>query len=426
MSHFDPMAQSTNFPQHPSIYRMLEAWAERSPEAIAIAAPGRSPLTYGRLHNQVEYAVKTLNASGVGRNDCVALMLPNGPEMAVAFLGVAAGATCAPLNPTYRTNEFDSYLSDLNAKALMVQSGTDSPAIAVARKRGIPVIELSPELEAEAGTFTLTSNESSHPVHHGYAQPDDVALVLHTSGTTSRPKRVPLTQDSLCTSAYNICTALELASTDRCLNVMPLFHIHGLIASILSPVAAGGSVVCTPGFYAPQFFDWLEEFRPTWYTAAPTMQQAILARANANRETIARSSLRFIRSSSAPLPPKVMTELEGVFKIPVIESYGMTEASHQIASNLLPVRERKAGSVGLAAGPDVAVMDSQGNLLSAGEVGEIVIRGANVMSGYENNPAANKSSFTNGWFRTGDEGCLDSDGYLFITGRLKEIINRGG
>ncbi|MFQ5852528.1 MAG: condensation domain-containing protein, partial [Candidatus Binatia bacterium] len=414
------------FPRGLCIHHLLEAKAERTPDAIAIAAPGRTVLTYGRLYTQVEYVVKRLNASGVGRNDRVAIVLPNGPEMAVAFLAVAAGATSAPLNPAYRTNEFDFYLSDLNVKALIVQSGIDSPAIAVARKRGIPVIELSPVLEAEAGTFTLTSNESSHPVHHGHAQPDDVALVLHTSGTTSRPKMVPLTQSNILTSAHNIGMTLGLVEKDRCLNVMPLYHIHGLIGATLASLMAGVSIVLTPDFYASKFFDWMEEFKPTWYTAVPTMHQGILARARANRETIARSSLRFIRSSSAPLPPKVLAELEDLFKVPVIESYGMTEASHQITSNPLPPGERKVGSVGVAAGSEVAIMDEAGSFLSSGDRGEIVIRGANVTQGYDNNQAANRGAFINDWFRTGDQGYLDSDGYLFLTGRLTEMINRGG
>ena len=426
MSHLGSIAQSTNHHQELCIPGLLGAWAELSPEAIAIAAPGRSPLTYGCLHTQMEYVVKTLNESGLSLNDRVALVLPNGPEMAVAFLAVAGGATCAPLNPAYRTNEFDFYLSDLNAKALMVQSGTDSPAIAVARKRGIPIIELSPILEAEAGIFTLTCNEKSPPVNHGHAQPGDVALVLHTSGTTSRPKMVPLTQKNICTSADNIRATLQLTGNDRCLNVMPLFHIHGLIGAVLSPLGTGGSVVCTPEFYAPKFFEWLEEFRPTWYTAVPTIHQAILKDSKAQTKIIQRCPLRFVRSSSAPLPRKVAIKLESVFRAPVIESYGMTEASHQISSNPVPPCQRKSGSVGKPAGSDVAIMDESANLLPPSVTGEIVIRGDNVTSAYEYNPEANNNAFVEGWFRTGDQGFLDADGYLFITGRIKEIINRGG
>jgi len=291
------------------IHHLIAAQANRTPEAIAIAAPGRAPLTYRRLHDHIEDVVATLNAMGMGRNDRVAIVLPNGPEMAVTFIAVAAGATSAPLNPAYRANEFDFYLSDLNAKALIIQSGMDSSAIAVAQARDIPIIELSPVLEAEAGIFALRGDKRSRAARNGFSQPNDVALVLHTSGTTSRPKIVPLKQTNICTSAHNIRAALELVDTDRCLNVMPLFHIHGLMAATLSSLVAGASVICTPGFYAPKFFEWMEAFQPTWYTAVPTMHQAILARAASNREILVRCPLRFVRSSSSSLPPQVMAEL---------------------------------------------------------------------------------------------------------------------
>jgi acyl-CoA synthetase (AMP-forming)/AMP-acid ligase II len=414
------------YPTPLSLYHLIKGRAERNPQDVALAAPGRPPLTYGRLCLHVEEVVGTLNALGVGRNDRVALVLPNGPEMAAAFLAVSSAATGAPLNPAYRSGEFDFYLSDLKARALLVPAGSDSPAIDVARARGIPVIELRPCPGAEAGLFTLAGPGAFSPARGGPAQPDDVALVLHTSGTTSRPKIVPLTQTNVCTSAHNVRVTLELTPRDRCLNVMPLFHIHGLVGALLSSLAAGAGVCCTPGFYAPRFFDWMAEYRPTWYTAVPTMHQAILRRAEAHRETVARCPLRFIRSSSSPLPSQVMAELERVFRAPVIEAYGMTEASHQMASNPLPPRVRKAGSVGTAAGPEVAVLDEAGRPLPPGQTGEVAVRGANVTPGYEGNPEANRAAFTRGWFRTGDQGYLDAEGYLFLTGRLKEMINRGG
>jgi acyl-CoA synthetase (AMP-forming)/AMP-acid ligase II/acetyltransferase-like isoleucine patch superfamily enzyme/acyl carrier protein len=413
-------------PEAKSIYQLLKMQAEKTPEAVAITALERSPLTYGRLLKRVEHTVDALRACGLHRNDRVAIVLPNGPEMAVAFVAVAAGATCAPLNPSYRTNEFDFYFSDLKVRALIVGSEMDSPAREVAQKCNIPIIELLPTCKAEAGVFELVMNNQASSAVGDFAQPDDIALVLHTSGTTSRPKIVPLTQTNICSSGHDISISLELRENDRCLNVMPLFHIHGLIGAVLSSLTAGASVVCTPGFDAERFFEWIDTFQPTWYTAVPTMHQAILAHASANRGIIARRPLRFIRSCSAALPERVMTALEEVFGTPVIESYGMTEASHQMTSNPLPPLPRKAGSVGIAAGPDVAIIDEAGNLLPTGAIGEIVIRGTNGMHGYENNPVANQSAFTNGWFHTGDQGRFDTDGYLFIMGRLKEIINRGG
>jgi acyl-CoA synthetase (AMP-forming)/AMP-acid ligase II len=404
---------------------VIDLLARGADADVALAAPGRPDLTYAALRALAARTVPALNALGVGRDDAVAIVLPNGPEMAAAFVAMACGVTTAPLNPAYTADEFAFYLEDLAAKLLVVAEGSDSPVVAVARKLGVPIAELVVPAGAAAGEFT-PRGAAGTAAKPGMAAADDVALVLHTSGTTSRPKIVPLTHRNVCASAGHIAKGLALTPADRCLQVMPLFHIHGLIAAVLSSLNAGASVVCTPGFNALTFFAQLAEFRPTWYTAVPTMHQAILGRAARNAEAIAGARLRFIRSSSASLPPQVMAELEATFGVPLIEAYGMTEAAHQMASNPLPPRPRYAGSVGIAAGPEVAIMDEQGALLPAGAVGEVVIRGPNVTPGYRNNPQANASAFTNGWFRTGDQGVLDEAGYLRLTGRLKEIINRGG
>jgi acyl-CoA synthetase (AMP-forming)/AMP-acid ligase II len=367
-----------------------------------------------------------LGRLGIGRGDRVAIALPNGPEMATSFLAVSAFATTAPLNPAYREDELSFYLSDIKAKGVLVMSEDNGPAVAVAHQLGIGVLRLVPDAKGPAGTFTIDGPQIGEPVEPAPAQEDDTALLLHTSGTTSRPKLVPLSHGNIKASARNIGAVLTLQASDRCLNIMPLFHIHGLIAAVRSSLAAGGSVYCTPGFNALRFFAWLGEAGATWYTAVPTMHQAILARAARNTETIATHPLRLIRSSSSSLPPQVMAELEKVFSCPVIESYGMTEASHQMASNPLPPRLRKPGSVGVAAGPAVAIMGDDGTILSPDQVGEIVIRGANVTRGYEANPDANAKAFAFGWFHTGDQGTMDDEGYVRVTGRLKEIINRGG
>ena len=396
-------------------------------DSIAISAPNRTALTFSGLRDHVANTVDTLNALGIGRNDSVAIVLPNGPEMASAFISIAAGATTAPLNPVYHEKEFEFYLTDLNAKLLIVNAGSESPARKVAEKLGIAVVELQTNEGDPAGVFQLKGKPLPNAKPQcGFARENDNALVLHTSGTTARPKIVPLSQLNICTSAENIVNNLALVPEDRCLNIMPLFHIHGLIAAVLSSLRAGASVFCTPGFNALKFFAWLKESNPTWYTGVPTMHQAILSRASRNSDIIKNSRLRFLRSSSASLPPQVMMAMEETFNSPVIESYGMTEAAHQMASNPLPPKERKPGSVGIAAGPEISIMDENGKLLTSGTIGEVVIRGQNVTLGYLINPAANATGFTNGWFRTGDQGIIDTEGYLRLTGRLKEIINRGG
>jgi acyl-CoA synthetase (AMP-forming)/AMP-acid ligase II len=406
--------------------QLLEHQSKRIPEARAILAPGRAPLTYGRLYQHIDETGRTLRAMGIGRHDRIAVVLPNGPEMAVAILAVAASAACAPMNQAYGFEELCRYFADLRPRALITQGGIDSPARRAARARGIRVIGLLTECGAEAGLFALTGE-------HGSASSDapvsaaDVALLLVTSGTTSQPKIVPLTHASICTSAYNSVAALALRETDCGLNMLPLFHGHGLNNNLLASLAAGASIVCSPGCDVNSFFAWLTAFQPTWYSAVPTMHQAILAQARRNRERAPDCRLRFIRSASAPLPIRILAELEETFATAVIESYGMTEtASSFIACNPLPPRRRKPGSVGLPVGLDVAIMDEGGALLPGGQTGQVVVRGASVMAGYDGDQTATKAAFAGDWFKTGDLGVFDDDGYLFLAGRIREIINRGG
>jgi acyl-CoA synthetase (AMP-forming)/AMP-acid ligase II len=397
-------------------------------DATALSTPGGKPLTYKALRTLVADTIEILAGRGIGPGDRVAIVLDNGPEMAVTFLCVAAGATAAPLNPAYRSEEFEFYLTDLRAKLLITARDKESPAVEVARRLNVPIARLVPQPERGAGSFTLEFSDGAltQKSQQRSANPDDVALVLHTSGTTSRPKIVPLAQKNVCASARNVSDSVALTANDRGLIIMPLFHIHGLIAALLAPLSAGGEVCCTTGFNALKFFSWLTETQPTWYSGVPTMHQAILLRAANNADALKSHRLRFIRSSSSSLPVTVIEQLESLFGVPVIEAYGMTEAAHQMASNALPPRTRKPGTVGPAAGPEIRVVDTTGKPVPPGVTGEIVIRGPNVMAEYENNPKANADAFYGDWFRTGDQGVMDADGYLSITGRLKEIINRGG
>lgn len=408
-----------------SVYDQFAAQAARTPDVVAITAPGRRPLTYALLLSQLEKVRESLNAFGLGRNDRVVIVLDNGPEMAVAFTAIASCVTAVPLNPAYQADEFKFYLSRLNAKALVVNAGDQTGVKDLGDLLGLRIVELVAPPDGEAGIFELHSARAGAAQQTGFGHADDVALILHTSGTTSAPKIVPLTHQNICAMAKNNQVALELNEADLCLNIMPLFHSTGLVGVVLASLVSGAGVVCPPGFYAPQFFDWLHEFQPTWFTAVPSMHQAILARARVNRETVVHSRLRFIRSSSSALPQHLMNDLQELFHAPVIESYGMTECG-MITCNPLPPRPRKRRSVGVPTSIDIRVLDPNGREQSSGAEGEIVVRGACVVSGYEAEPRVNEESFTNGWFKTGDQGFVDDEGYLFITGRLKEIINRGG
>jgi len=408
---------------------LAEICAAGADDAIAIAAPRRPAMTFAQLRRLAERTVGTLNAAGIGRGDRVALVMPNAPETAAAFLAIGAGASTAPLNPAYREDEHAFYLADLQARALVVRADGGEEARlarAAAERHGIPVLALEPEADGPAGSFRLRGGAAGETERPGFADPEAEALVLHTSGTTSRPKIVPLLQRNLAASARHIRRTLALAPGDVCLSIMPLFHIHGLVAATLAPLSAGSAVHVPPGFNALSMLRWLADSGATWYSGVPTMHQALLDRARRRPEDARGLGLRFIRSSSASLPSQTMRDLEETFGCPVIESYGMTEAAHQMTSNPLPPAPRKAGSVGVPAGPEVAIADEAGGFLGPGEAGEVVIRGPNVISGYENNPDANAKSFFDGWFRTGDQGVFDAEGYLTITGRLKELINRGG
>ncbi len=405
---------------HPTLLEMISGVDDHA----ALIAPEKPSLTYAQLRASIRALAAELNALGLGRGDRVAVAMLNGPELVQTFFAAATCGTVCPLNPKYKLEEFAFYFEDTQAKALVTLPGGQPDAVAAALP-GMMVLEAVSNADGTLH-FKLVKGSAlpARPVE--FAQADDIAMILHTSGTTSRPKRVPLRHRNLTASARNIAGTYELTAKDTALCVMPLFHIHGISASLNATLATGGTVICPTGFDALKFWSVVDAFKPTWYSAVPTMHQMLLARAEHNLPTIRANKFRFARSSSAPLPPVIMERLEEVLEAPVVESYGMTEASHQMASNPLPPKSRKAGKVGYGFGVDVAIMDDTGKLLPQGEVAEVVVRGENVVDGYENNPEANATAFVNGWFRTGDQGYIDPEGYLTLTGRLKELINRGG
>ena len=400
-----------------TLLTLLEGQPDGAP---AIVVPDGPRLTYGDLRRQVRRTADALAELGIGRGDRVAIVLPNGAEVIVAFLGAAIAATAAPLNPGYTEDEFRFYLEDTDARAVLVPPGGAEAARRAADGRIVVEAALD-----ERGELRFTGDAPRQAGRTaGKPGAEDVALVLHTSGTTSRPKRVPLKHRNLSASVENIIATYALTPDDVSLCLMPLFHVHGLLASTLSTLRSGGTVVVPPRFNPLGFWPLLDAQRVTWYSAVPTIHQLVLARAG--RRDGARANLRFVRSCSSALAPATMQQLEELLDVPVLEAYGMTEASHQMSSNPLPPAPRVPGSVGPGTGVRSGVMDDSGRLLPIGERGEVVIQGPNVTDGYENNPEANAAAFTGGWFRTGDLGALDEAGYLTLLGRIKELINRGG
>jgi acyl-CoA synthetase (AMP-forming)/AMP-acid ligase II len=391
-------------------------------DRTAIVQPDlNARVSYDELRRQVNDLAEALAAFGIGRGDRVGMAIPNGISTIVTFLAASAAGTAAPLNPGYKEDEFRFYLDDTNAKVLLLPPDGLEEARQAAGAVPILTVETSP-----AGVVSI--REVSHRAPVTAPRLDDVALILHTSGSTGRPKRVPLSHANLTISAQNVARSYQLTADDVSLCVMPLFHVHGLVASTLATLSTGGTVVVPAKFSPLSFWRVAQESGATWYSAVPTIHQLLLARVKPGDPPPAGAEkLRFIRSCSASLPPQVMHDLESAFGAPVLEAYGMTEAAHQMASNPLPPGARLPGSVGPGTDVGITIRDDQGREMPPGQRGEVCIHGPNVIAGYENNPEANATAFfEGGWFRTGDQGVLDADGYLTLVGRLKELINRGG
>lgn len=403
---------------------------QRNSSTTAIIIPGQHPLTvsYEQLTQEILSFQRKLAAVGISPGAAVSIAIPNTYEFIVSFLAAAwQRAIAAPLNPAYKQAEFEFYIDDLSSSLALVPEGAfanDAPAVRAARKYNAAIAECywngrEVVLDVKDGGKLAGNGNTSLE----QAQPDDVALVLHTSGTTGRPKAVPLTHRNLTRTMRNIQNTYQLSPSDRTMLVMPLFHVHGLLAGFLAPLASKGSVVVPSRFSAGEFWGDFIQHGANWYTAVPTIHQILLK--TPLPSPIPR--IRFIRSCSSPLSPKVFHDLEATFKAPVLEAYAMTEAAHQMTSNPLPPGKRQPGSVGLGQGVEVRILDNNGNEVPNGQEAEICIRGENVTKGYLNNPSANASSFTkDGFFRTGDQGKKDPDGYVIITGRIKELINKGG
>lgn len=400
---------------------ILDLLENGDPSHCAISVAGGPSVTYDQLRSQVAALITRLSQFGLGRGDRIAMALPNGLEVIASFLAASTVSTAAPLNPAYTRDEFKFYLEDTGARALIIATRDCEEARAAA---GDHVLIIEASLDG-AGQVRFSSTKTAGPPR-AFERPrdDDIALILHTSGTTSRPKRVPLAHANLMTSARNVSETYQLTSADVSLCVMPLFHVHGLVASTLATFFSGGTVVVPPKFNPLSFWTTVRDYQATWYSAVPTIHQVLLSRAKTR--PAGAEQLRFIRSCSAALSPQTMAGIEERFGVPILEAYGMTEAAHQMASNPLPPGARKAGSVGCGTAVEIAILDKAGEVLPPGATGEVSIKGPNVFGGYEGNAEANAESFSNGWFRTGDQGYLDAEGYVTLVGRIKELINRGG
>lgn len=400
-------------------------------QSTAILVPSQPALTvsYQRLNADIVAFQHKLAQLGIRPESAVSIALPNTYEFIVSFIAAARQrAIAAPLNPAYKRSEFEFYIDDLSSAVTLVPKGafaSDAAAVRAARKYNAAIAECyynGTEVVLDVKETGKLSGKQNAAVET--AQPEDIALVLHTSGTTGRPKAVPLTHRNLLRTMSNIQATYQLSPSDRTMLVMPLFHVHGLLAGFLAPLASGGSVIVPPKFSASEFWKDFIAHKANWYTAVPTIHQILLRSPKPNPIP----QIRFIRSCSSPLSPKTFHDLESTFNAPVLEAYAMTEAAHQMTSNPLPQNgKRQPGSVGIGQGVEIKILDDSGNEVAQGKEAEICIKGENVTRGYLNNPSANATAFhKNGFFRTGDQGKKDADGYVIITGRIKELINKGG
>jgi oxalate---CoA ligase len=393
----------------------------QDPGHPAIVSPGYQPLTYRDLRLQVHDTVKTLCSMGFHRNDRIATTAPACPETAVSVISVMAGFTCLPLNPQNKAQEFDTYFSKFSIDAVVVHRNSDTAARSAAALRDIPVIELTP-VSGKAGRFTLNAGLPQKPDEAEYGRPSDIATLIPTSGTTSAPKIVPYSQKLLSEITYVSRDIAHLTPEDRSLHIVPFFHGLGLLGTLLAPLLAGGTVICTRDFIPSDFIPLLKTCRPTYYWGVPALHQAILQELKkVPAGELMHNSLRFIGTVSAFMPDEIRHNLETLSGAPLQEVYGMTEAAF-ISLNV----PYKRGSVGIPVIESVHILDDNGEAAGPGKTGEIVIRGRVVISGYLDAPEENKTAFRDGWFYTGDMGYIDKEGYLFITGRKKELINKGG
>jgi acyl-CoA synthetase (AMP-forming)/AMP-acid ligase II len=403
--------------------RLLDLFdAGESGASALVTAESGARLTYEELDRAVRSLAGRLATLGVERGSRVAIVVPDGPDFLLVLLAVVTlGATAAPLNQAYKRDEYEFYLDDLQPQLLLVTAG-ELPA---AREAAGPAVKIVDVVRQDDDSLVLGAEGRSIDAESPFpeAAPGDIALLLHTSGTTSRPKQVPLRQSNLMASARTIAGFYGLGPGDISYCAMPLFHVHGLVASTFAALAGGGTVVAPRRLTPRAFWPQARRHGITWFSAGPTLHQMLLERIDADGPP---DTLRFARSCSSALTPALMQRAEEMLRAPVLEAYGMTEASHQMASNPLPPAARKPGSVGIATGTEIRIVDAQGRDVPGGGAGEVAIRGPGVTAGYLNNPEANAESFFDGWFRTGDRGSFDDEGYLRLEGRIKEMILRGG
>ena len=401
--------------------------AELQPDQAAIVATGFQPLSYRELQCLIDEVRAALRLAGLGRSARIAIAIPNGPHAALAIVAVACSAVSIPLNPRQTLREIEIGLAALRPDAVLLFRGADSVARRAAEERGIAIIEVIQSKEDSLGFETVeppistaaTPDESDEP------DPNAPAFILQTSGTASEPKLIPFSHRNMLAAAARVQAWFNLSPQDRCLSVSPVFYSHGLKVTVFTPLLSGGTVAFPTDASKFDYAEWFTFLKPTWYSAGPTLHRLIFDRTNFRADARTGHSLRFVLSGGAPLPRNVLEGLQDTFGVPVVEHYGSSEAA-QISANLPPPGPSKPGTCGVPPPGTIAIVGDDGHRLPAGKLGEILVGGPTVISGYLDAPELNRACFLDGWFRSGDIGSIDEDGFLTLHGRKTDVINRGG
>lgn len=399
----------------------LRQHAARRPRHAAILAPGFPPLSYSELVRYIDTFGAALSAAGIGRSSRVAVLFPAGPELALINVAVACNAALVACNPSLPAAQISQLLRRLNVSAILLPAGADPPEW-LSGVRPLTVIRVA---QAQHSLLEASIGGDAAAGPAGDAGPEDTALIIQSSGTTGIPKLVPVRHSALIAMAARIENCFELSHLDRAASLLPLYYSQGIKTACLMPLLLGGSIAIPQAPLLDDVNAWLSGLQPTWFAAGPTFLQALLERVQETSRAPLRHNLRFITAGSAILPERTRIGIERAFGVPLLDAWGMSEVGMLTANSIRP-RERKVGSVGYAYPDEIAISSPEGKILSAGETGEIVVRGPQVFTGYIGDDDANRAAFVDGWFRTGDLGSIDADGFLTITGRIKEIINRGG
>ncbi|WP_082646425.1 AMP-binding protein [Bradyrhizobium valentinum] len=398
--------------------------ASSFPHQPAIVSATFAPLTYRDLQRQLDSIRRQLRLAGFDCNARIGVLMPNSTDAVLTIVAVACCSIAVPLDPRLSQAEIDQRLDMLRLNALLLPQGSASEARQAAELRRLPIIEAAPVGQGLLG-LNIAVQVSNSPAIDAEPDPGSPAFILQTSGTTAQPKLIPFSHSNMLAAAARLHSWFGLTHRDRCLSVSSPYYSHGLKVTVFTPLLTGGSIAVPANSAVVALDEWLDVLRPTWYSAGPTLHAAVLDKAASLEDAPAAHTLRFAVSGGAPLPEEVQDGLQRILGVPVLEHYGSSEAA-QIAANLPPPGPNRPGTCGQPWPDTVAIVGEDGHPLPAGERGEIWVRGPTVISGYLDASELNQAAFREGWFRTGDIGSLDGDGFLSLHGRLSELINRGG